>query len=64
MEIDIKKCKKVKYSSVGNAVFDLNLGKHFFTRKTSETLVKVDTPEDIQRYFYDLYCYPTFPDCM
>lgn len=64
MNISIDRCKKVKYDTVESAVKDLNLGKEFFTRKSNKTLIKIDTAELIKRYFYDLYCYPTFPTYM
>jgi hypothetical protein len=55
MEVPIGRYNKTKFSSVDQAVKDLNLGREFFTRKSSDMLVKIDTPELIKRYFYDLW---------
>lgn len=57
MEIKKDRCKKVSYDSLDNAVRDLELGREFFTNRSCEILVKIDSPELIKRYFHRLYTY-------
>lgn len=55
MKIPKSQAKRVEYSSLSNAIRDLELGKEFYTNRSHEILVKIDTPELIKRYFYRLY---------
>lgn len=53
--IPISECRKVRCKNLTTALLDFALGREFFTNVSSETLSKIETPEDIQRYFYRLY---------